>query len=64
VDASQEEGRIDSDLDREHVVELLNALYDGLSLHGLLYPERLPPQELEAIMDFGLSLLARNSPTD
>jgi AcrR family transcriptional regulator len=64
VAASQEEGNISADLDRDRVVEFLNALYDGLSLHGLLYPDRLPPKELAAIMDFGLGLLARNSSPD
>jgi hypothetical protein len=31
---------------------------DGLSLHALLYPKRLPPKRQAAVMEFALRLLA------
>ncbi len=58
---SQEEGVISKDTDVEQVVDLLAALIDGISLHGLLYPERLPPKRQQAIMEFALRLLEGGS---
>ncbi|HEX4306544.1 MAG TPA: TetR/AcrR family transcriptional regulator [Solirubrobacterales bacterium] len=43
--------------DREQVLELLGAMIDGLSLHALLYPDRLPPKRQAAVMEFALQLL-------
>jgi hypothetical protein len=57
AEGSQEEGAIADDEDLGEAVDMLAALIDGLSLHGLLYPERMPPKRLEAIMDFALRLL-------
>jgi AcrR family transcriptional regulator len=54
AEASQEEGAIAEDEDLGEVVDLLAALIDGLSLHGLLYPELMPPKRQEAIMEFAL----------
>ena len=40
------------------MLELLGAVIDGISLHALLYPERLPPEKQAAVMEFALELLA------
>jgi AcrR family transcriptional regulator len=57
---AQEDGEIDAEHDREEVLELLGAVIDGLSLHALLYPKRLPPKRQAAVMEFALRLLAEN----
>ena len=36
---------------------MLGAMIDGISLHALLYPKRLPPKKQAAVMRFALSLL-------
>jgi len=43
--------------DREEILELLGAMIDGISLHALLYPDRLPPKRQAAVMEFALQLL-------
>jgi hypothetical protein len=61
VEASQEEGAIAESHDRELVLDLLGALIDGISLHALLYPDRLSPKRQQAIMEFALELLEDES---
>jgi AcrR family transcriptional regulator len=57
VEKTQVEEAIAPDHDRELVLELLGALIDGISLHALLYPDRLPPKQQAAVMEFALRLL-------
>jgi AcrR family transcriptional regulator len=57
VEKSQRDGAISADHDREEVLELLGAMIDGISLHALLYPDRLPPERQAAVMEFALMLL-------
>lgn len=57
VEKAQEDGAVAADHDREEVLELLGAVIDGLSLHALLYPERLSPERQAAVMEFALRLL-------
>jgi AcrR family transcriptional regulator len=61
VEGSQDEGAIAKEHSPEQVVDLLAALIDGISLHALLYPERLPPERQQAVMEFALSLLKPKS---
>ena len=35
-----------------------NRVIDGVSLHALLYPDRLPAEKQAKVMEFALSLLA------
>ena len=58
IDDAQDEGAIAAGHDREKVLDLLGALIDGISLHALLYPERMPPQRQQRMMEFALELLA------
>ncbi len=58
VEKAQEDGAISARHDREEVLELLGAMIDGISLHALLYPKRLPPKRQAAVMKFALALLA------
>jgi AcrR family transcriptional regulator len=57
VEKAQAEGAIDPDYDREEILEMLGAMIDGISLHAMLYPKRLPPKKQAAVMKFALSLL-------
>jgi AcrR family transcriptional regulator len=57
VEKAQKDGAISPDHDREEVLELLGALIDGISLHALLYPKRLPPERQAKVMEFALELL-------
>jgi AcrR family transcriptional regulator len=57
IEKAQEEGVISPDHDREMVLGMFGALIDGISLHALLYPERLPPKKQAAAMEFALRLL-------
>jgi AcrR family transcriptional regulator len=61
VEASQGEGAIAESHDRELVLDLLGSLIDGISLHALLYPDRLSPKRQQAIMEFALELLEDES---
>jgi AcrR family transcriptional regulator len=54
---AQKEGAIAADHDIEEVLELLGAVIDGVSLHALLYPDRLPAEKQAKVMEFALSLL-------
>ena len=58
AEGSQEEGALATEHPTEDVVDLLAALIDGISLHGLLYPDRMTPERMEAMMDLALRLLA------
>jgi AcrR family transcriptional regulator len=58
VERSQAEGAIDPARSPEQVVELLAALIDGISLHALLYPDRMTKRRQRATMEFALALLA------
>ena len=58
---AQEEGAIASEHDVEEVLELLGAVIDGISLHALLYPKRLPPKKQAKVMEFALRLLAEGA---
>jgi AcrR family transcriptional regulator len=57
VENAQKDKAISKKHDREEVLELLGAMIDGLSLHALLYPDRLPPKRQAAVMEFALQLL-------
>lgn len=58
VKGSQKEGAIAKQHAPDEVVALLAALIDGISLHGLLYPDRMPPARQQATMELALALLA------
>lgn len=58
VEQAQKDGGVSPKHNREEVLEVLGAMIDGLSLHALLYPERLPPKRQAAVMEFALRLLA------
>jgi AcrR family transcriptional regulator len=57
VEQAQEDKIVARKHDPEEVLELLGAVVDGLSLHALLYPDRLPPKRQAAVMEFALQLL-------
>jgi AcrR family transcriptional regulator len=57
VERAQKDKAISKKHDREEVLELLGAMIDGISLHALLYPDRLPPKKQAAVMEFALQLL-------
>lgn len=57
VEKAQADGAIAADHDREEILELLGAVIDGISLHALLYPDRLPAAKQAAVMEFALQLL-------
>jgi AcrR family transcriptional regulator len=57
VEKAQKDKAISKKHDREEVLELLGAMIDGISLHALLYPDRLPPKKQAAVMEFALQLL-------
>lgn len=57
VEKAQKDKAIAKKHDREEVLELLGAMIDGISLHALLYPDRLPPKRQAAVMEFALQLL-------
>jgi AcrR family transcriptional regulator len=57
VEEAQKDKAIAKKHDREEILELLGAMIDGISLHALLYPDRLPPKRQAAVMEFALSLL-------
>jgi AcrR family transcriptional regulator len=58
VEKAQEDGAIAPEHDIEEVLELLGAVIDGVSLHALLYPGRLPAEKQAKVMEFALELLA------
>ena len=58
VKKAQADGAIAADHDVEEVLELLGAVIDGVSLHALLYPDRLPAEKQAKVMEFALRLLA------
>jgi AcrR family transcriptional regulator len=57
VEEAQKDKAISKKHDREEILELLGAMIDGISLHALLYPDRLPPKRQAAVMEFALQLL-------
>lgn len=57
VEDARAAGAISAGHDSELILDLLGALVDGISLHALLYPERLPPQRQAQLMEFALELL-------
>jgi AcrR family transcriptional regulator len=57
VEKAQKDKAISKKHDREEILELLGAMIDGISLHALLYPGRLPPKKQAAVMEFALQLL-------
>jgi len=57
VEKAQVDGAIAAEHDREEILELLGAVIDGISLHALLYPGRLPAKKQAAVMEFALQLL-------
>ncbi len=61
VERAQKDGDIAASHNREEVLELLGAVIDGISLHALLYPKRLPPKKQAKVMEFALRLLAEPS---
>jgi AcrR family transcriptional regulator len=58
VEKAKTDGAIAKEHDVEEVLELLGAVIDGVSLHALLYPGRLPPAKQAKVMEFALDLLA------
>ncbi len=58
---AQEEGAVSPKHDCELVLDLFGALIDGISLHALLYPDRLPPERQQQMMEFALELLGEDS---
>jgi AcrR family transcriptional regulator len=58
VEKAQADGTIAEEHDVEEVLELLGAVIDGVSLHALLYPGRLPAAKQAKVMEFALQLLA------
>ena len=61
VEEAQKDKAIAKKHDREEILELLGAVIDGISLHALLYPKRLPPKRQAALMGFALRLLAESA---
>jgi AcrR family transcriptional regulator len=61
IEKSQDEGAIAKEHDRAQVLQFLAALIDGISLHGLLYPDDLPPERMQGLMEFALQLLGEDS---
>jgi AcrR family transcriptional regulator len=57
IENAREDGSIAPEHEIEDVIELLGAVIDGVSLHALLYPDRLPPEKQAKVMEFALSLL-------
>lgn len=57
VEKAQQEGTISTEHEMEDVIELLGGVIDGVSLHALLYPDRLPAEKQAKVMEFALSLL-------
>lgn len=57
VEQAQKDKSISKKHDREEILELLGAVIDGISLHALLYPDRLPAKRQAAVMEFALQLL-------
>ncbi|HVX33443.1 MAG TPA: TetR family transcriptional regulator C-terminal domain-containing protein [Solirubrobacterales bacterium] len=57
VEKAQKDKAIAKKHDREEILELLGAVIDGISLHALLYPDRLPAKRQAAVMEFALALL-------
>jgi AcrR family transcriptional regulator len=58
---AQRRGDMDGDTAASTIAERLLALIDGLSLHALLYPERLSPQAQMTIIDQEFVKLGRRS---
>jgi AcrR family transcriptional regulator len=61
VRGSKSEGAIAEEHNADRVVDLLAALIDGISLHALLYPDRMTKRRQRATMEFALALLAPES---
>ncbi|WP_214410958.1 TetR/AcrR family transcriptional regulator [Sphaerisporangium fuscum] len=57
LDAAEAAGEISTGEDLDDVTERLLALVDGLSVHRLLYPDRLPPEALVRLMTAELERL-------
>jgi AcrR family transcriptional regulator len=57
VEKAKSDGAVSAEHDMEDVIELLGAVIDGVSLHALLYPDRLPAEKQAKVMEFALSLL-------
>ena len=58
---AQRRGDVDGETAASTIAERLLALIDGLSLHALLYPERLSPQAQMTIIDQEFVKLGRRS---
>src|SRR4029077_7442607 len=57
IEKAKQDGAISAEHDMEDVIELLGAVIDGVSLHALLYPDRLPAEKQTRVMEFALQLL-------
>jgi len=64
VEKAQAEGRVSTAHEMEETIELLGAVIDGISLHALLYPDRLPAEKQARVMEFALELLAPDADRD
>jgi AcrR family transcriptional regulator len=58
IGGSQAEGAVSTEHSTDQIVDLLATLIDGISLHALLYPDRMTPERQQATMEFALRLLA------
>lgn len=63
VEDGQAEGAISEEHAPSQTVALLAALIDGISLHALLYPERMTASDQKATMEFALELLGPRAAT-
>jgi AcrR family transcriptional regulator len=59
--AALENGDIATDENLDDVTERLLALVDGLSVHGLLYPDRVDAARIERLLDAELDRLRRDA---
>ncbi|OWA33210.1 TetR family transcriptional regulator [Saccharibacillus sp. O16] len=59
VQALIEAGEVRKELNEEEEGRKMQVFLDGIALHGLLYPERMPPEMMESMLDQYLEELYR-----
>ncbi len=57
VEGAKQAGDFPADLPTDDAAEMLQCFVDGLSVDALLYPERLGPDRVEALLDLQLNAL-------
>jgi AcrR family transcriptional regulator len=62
IEQSRRDGNISPDVDTDDALALLAGLIDGLSLHKLLYPDRVPDGRATELMETLLTLLRPRTP--